>query len=159
MFRELGIVSSKNILCSLYCLKGAYMWEHLVAGQLEFWDTMSQASVLFVWLCQLSGEFVIRGPGAWRDFVISISVVLLVLERSHSRSGCPMSQIGGSMIGSVSCSREKWETSFSLHNSYPLWQWRPLLSETNCGSKLSGSCDGCIFCTLCAMPLVSLVKP
>ena len=53
-----------------------------------------------------------KGPWSRRTFVISTFVVLLVLEKFHSSSGCLVSWIGRFMTGSVSYSRKKWETSF-----------------------------------------------
>lgn len=64
---------------------------------------------------------------------------LLLLEKSHSRNTCPVSQISGPQTGDIPFS---WETG----DPQPLVGQRPLLSETGFEKKLLCS-QGYIICT------------
>lgn len=95
---ELSFVTSENILPDLCHPKGTYTVFHLVASWID-WDSViwNHKNILFVWPCQLSGEFVMRIPTPYGMFGVLTFIALLVLEKSHSCNAYLLSSIYSSL--------------------------------------------------------------
>lgn len=113
-------MSSENIHSSLHHLEGAFTRVHLVAIWIDRGSESKRHKKHTLWPCQLSDESVMKDSNSYRAFVTSISIASLVLEKFHSRSTCPVSQISKSITGDTWCFHERWKTPFSLHHPYHL---------------------------------------
>lgn len=145
-------MTGENIVSGLCHLEDALYWS-VLGGRSNRRVLRPSHKLYSSQLCQVSGEFVIRGFSPQGAFVISTFIALLGLEKSHFSIDCLVLQINRFVTGGGSL--------------LPV-QGGPLLSQTIFGSELSRSFEGCIFVFLrfffffalpLEMPLVSMIKP